>query len=68
MFGLFAVASMRISLGMAITCMVNSTAFVRPSEVRLSDISSNFTPENPKCYRPVDASEAKRDGYGVNET
>ncbi|CAJ0922299.1 unnamed protein product, partial [Mesorhabditis belari] len=64
MFGLFAVASMRISLGMAITCMVNSTAFVRPSEVRISEISSNFTAEYPKCYRPVDASEAKRDGYG----
>lgn len=58
--GLFATVSMRLDLSMAVTCMVNSTAFENPVNANTS-----ITTGTSKCQREVDGQDLAQLGYNV---
>uniref|UniRef100_A0A914NYM3 Major facilitator superfamily (MFS) profile domain-containing protein n=1 Tax=Panagrolaimus davidi TaxID=227884 RepID=A0A914NYM3_9BILA len=61
MLGLFCATSMRVNLGMAVVCMVNQTAFERPSE--FSNLTNEYTENHQKCMKSHTSLESLAEGY-----
>uniref|UniRef100_A0A1I7YH42 MFS domain-containing protein n=1 Tax=Steinernema glaseri TaxID=37863 RepID=A0A1I7YH42_9BILA len=62
MFGLFFTVSMRINLGMAMVCMVNTTAFVEPEKHNQFSLNESIVPDG-RCSRSYDTDSLATSGY-----
>uniref|UniRef100_A0A914CRG5 Major facilitator superfamily (MFS) profile domain-containing protein n=1 Tax=Acrobeloides nanus TaxID=290746 RepID=A0A914CRG5_9BILA len=60
MFLVFVAVNMRTNIGIAMVCMVNSTAYTSHKSV---NISSSIAPRNPECQKPVSPDEVEDLGY-----